>query len=230
MKENNVLIPEIYASYPYDGKILEYYKGVFEAVYIILHPFYRGVTLNLNTESFEHWPNDEALRKGCEIITWKQVIELTDFENISQIDIGLRTLTRDLDLNHQNQIYASMFKKLRCEAGITYPDETRIISPFLSHAMLSCVQKLGYSKLWLGEECSYLPPILHDLDELLLTQQTYHCNYTEDHQLLFATHWDSHYTFLCSSKKLIDQILIIHPFEGFFCTPNTEVYWGLHEI
>ena len=28
MKENNVLIPEIYASYPYDGKILEYYQGV----------------------------------------------------------------------------------------------------------------------------------------------------------------------------------------------------------
>jgi hypothetical protein len=56
------------------------------------------------------------------------------------------------------------------------------------------------------------------------------CNYTEDHQLLFATHWDSHCTFLCSSKKIIDQILKIHPFEGFFCTPNTEVYWGLHQI
>ena len=39
MKENNVLIPEIYASYPYDGKILEYYQGVFESVYIVLHPF-----------------------------------------------------------------------------------------------------------------------------------------------------------------------------------------------
>ncbi len=56
------------------------------------------------------------------------------------------------------------------------------------------------------------------------------CNYTEDYQLLFATHWDSHCTFLCSSKKIIDQILEIHPFEGFFCTPKTEVYWGLHEI
>jgi hypothetical protein len=83
MKENNVLIPEIYASYPYDGKILEYYQGVFESVYIVLHPFYRGVTLNLSTESFEDWPEDEVLRQGCEIIPWKKVIELTDFENIS---------------------------------------------------------------------------------------------------------------------------------------------------
>ncbi|CAB1214677.1 DUF2711 family protein [Acinetobacter bouvetii] len=230
MNENNRLIPEIYASYPYDGKILEYYSGLFESVYILLHPFYTGVTLNLDTENFDNWPDDAVSRKGCEAVTWQQVIELTDFENISQIDIGLRALTRDLDLNEQNKKYASMIKKLCCESGIMYPDETRIISPFLTHPILSSIQKLGYSKLWLGEEFSYIPPTLHNIEELLISQQTYHCNYTEDHQLLFATHWDSHCTFLCSSKKIIDQILEIHPFEGFFCTPNTEVYWGLHDI
>jgi hypothetical protein len=230
MKENNVLLPEIYASYPYDGKILEYYQGVFESVYIVLHPFYRGVTLNLSTESFEDWPEDEVLRQGCEIIPWKKVIELTDFENISQIDIGLRALTRDLDLNERNKNYASMLEKLRCETGIVYPDETRIISPFLTYPILSSIQKQGYSKLWLGEEFSYIPPTLHNIEELLVSQQTYHCNYTEDHQLLFAIHWDSHCIFLCSSKKTIDQILESYPFEGFFCTPKTEVYWGLHEI
>ena len=52
MKENNVLIPKIYASYPYDGKILEYYQGGFESVYIVLHPFYRGVTLNFKYRKF----------------------------------------------------------------------------------------------------------------------------------------------------------------------------------
>ena len=226
-----MLVPEIYASYPYDDKILEYYQGYFEAVYIALHPFYKGVTLGLRTLNFENWPEDDVLRKGCEPVSWKKVIELTEFEDISQIDIGLRTLFGALKKQLENKSYASEIKKLYSETGIIYPEAScGVISPFLSEAMLNCIQQLGYSKLWLVDEFSYHPAILHDLKELLTTQQTHNCNYTEDHQLLFATHWDSQCTFLCSSKKIIDQILEIHPFEGFFCTPNTKVYWGVHGI
>ena len=230
MKENNVLTPEIYASYPYDGKILEYYQGVFESVYIILHPFYRGITLNLDQENDEFWFDNDQLRNGCKIVLWKDVIALTKFENYSQI----HTAWNKLNSGEGNGIECSCISELAGlyeKTKIAIPDDScGIISPFLSDAMLKSVKLLGYSKLWLVDEFSYQQPSLHDIDELLLTQQTHNCNYTEDHKLLFATHWDSHFSFLCSSKSNIDKILENYPFEGFFCTPKTEVYWGLHEI
>ena len=48
--------PDKFASCPYDGKILSYYAGFFEAVFIILPPFLRPETDKL--DCFELDPND----------------------------------------------------------------------------------------------------------------------------------------------------------------------------
>ena len=32
------------------------------------------------------------------------------------------------------------------------------------------------------------------------------CIFTHDHSILVTTHWDSHFSFLCSSKKNIEEI------------------------
>lgn len=50
------------------------------------------------------------------------------------------------------------------------------------------------------------------------------CVFTPDHSLLVTTHWDSHCSFLCSSKEKIDT------FEGFYCTSKTEVFWSLYDM
>jgi hypothetical protein len=52
-----------------------------------------------------------------------------------------------------------------------------------------------------------------------------HCNvFTPDKTILWTTHWDSHFSFVCSSKSNLAKI---GDFEGFFCTPQTEVYWSV---
>ena len=56
------------------------------------------------------------------------------------------------------------------------------------------------------------------------------CVFTHDHSLLITTHWDSHCSLLCSSKDIIEKILSVYNFEGFYCSPKTEVYWGLYEV
>lgn len=33
--------PDKYASCPLDGRVLDYYKGAFDSVYVLLHPFER---------------------------------------------------------------------------------------------------------------------------------------------------------------------------------------------
>jgi hypothetical protein len=51
--------------------------------------------------------------------------------------------------------------------------------------------------------------------------------YTARHQILFATHRDSFYTLLCSGRKTVENILSMHPFEGFHCNDKTTIYWSL---
>lgn len=229
MKENNVLIPEIYASYPYDGKILEYYQGVFESVYIVLHPFYKAVTLELEHYNVDRWPEKNDFIKGHYPIAWHEILNLSELENISQIDVALRTMIGAIKQQYENRTWAKQVFELYEQCKIIPCDEG-YISPFLENPLLYAIKELGYDYLITVDEFGFNDPEKMQIDYLIDNDQLDKCNYTEDHQLLFATHWDSHCTFLCSSKKFIDQILEIHPFEGFFCTPQTEVYWGLHEI
>ena len=50
--------------------------------------------------------------------------------------------------------------------------------------------------------------------------------YTNKNEILYTSHWDSHFTLLCSDKKTIESILSKHPFEGFYCDIKTEIYWS----
>lgn len=230
MKENNVLIPEIYASYPYDGKILEYYQGVFESVYIVLHPFYKAVTLELERYNVETWPEKNEFIEGCYPISWHEILNLVGLDDISQIDVALRTMIGGIKQQYENITWEKLVLDLYKQCEIINPCDDGHISPFLENPLLDAIKKLGYEFLLTVDEHGINQPKKMYINDLIANDLLDVCNYTEDHQLLFATHWDSHCTFLCSSKKIIDQILKIHPFEGFFCIPNTEVYWGLHQI
>jgi len=229
MKENNILTPEIYASSPYDGKILEYYQGVFESVYILLHPFYKAVTLELEHSNDDRWPEKNDFLKGCHSISWHEILNLAELDNISEIDVALRTMIGGIKQQYENKTWAKQVFELYEQCKII-PCDKGYISPFLENPLLYAIKKLGYEFLLTVDEFGLNQPKKMQIDYLIDNDLLDVCNYTEDHQLLFATHWDSHCTFLCSSKSNIDKILENYPFEGFFCTPKTEVYWGLHEI
>lgn len=130
----------------------------------------------------------------------------------------------------QNKTWEKQILRLYEESNIINPCDDGHISPFLENPLLYALKEIGYDFLLTVDEHGINQPKKMQIDYLIANDLLDVCDYTEDHQLLFATHWDSHCTFLCSSKKIIDQILEIYFFEGFFCTPKTEVYWGLHDI
>jgi hypothetical protein len=66
-------------------------------------------------------------------------------------------------------------------------------------------------------------------DEVTLEWGGHKAWYTNHNEILYATHWDSHFTMLCSDRKTVDSILAKHPFEGFFCDERTEIYWSLQD-
>jgi len=228
MKDRTLPKPEKFASCPYDGKILEYYKGQFESVFILLHPFFSLKSISIDLLCPEKWPGKHEIINGCIKISWDEILKLSGLNNISEIDIGLRSAIASLKPDHSNEVFLSKLVELE-NRNIILPQEG-CLSPFLENRIFEAIKRLGHNYLWVGDEfCTERK--LHWIDDLIEKDiiPVHGCIFTHDHTLLVTTHWDSHCSLLCSSKEIIEEILANDSFEGFCCTPETEVYWGLQK-
>ena len=221
---------DLFASCPNDGGILEYYAGTFEAVFVQLHPFLKTEPASAdrsgqatNASHYEVSGTDAA-------VSWAEVAFLTGLPSLSAIDIGLRTMIGGLRAELANREFAETIGRLAESQHISPPSEG-FFSPLLYQQTLSAIQALGYEWVWVGDEfCTERK--LHWIEDLKIRETDVlwgPCNiFTPDKALLWTTHWDSHFSLLCSSKNLLDRIEDSYHFEGFFCTPSTEIYWSLH--
>ena len=222
--------PDVFASCPLEGKILQYYSGTFEAVYVSLNPFIRPIAIDKAEFKPGTYPNRLSIATNCESVSWSEVMRLAELPSLSAVDIGLRTGIHGLRKEFENQSYASAIDALSETHDILTPCEG--LFPALLHdTILQSIQGLGYEWLWVGDEfCTERK--LHWIDDLQdqddgLTRGRVNV-FTPDKQLLWTIHWDSHFSFLCSSQQNLAAIQKMTDLEGFFCTPSTEVYWSVH--
>ena len=186
----------------------------------------------LDVERFcpETWPKKHEILDGCSAISWQETLGLTKLTSLSDIDVGLRTRIGVLKKDLSSQEAADNLNSFSKELDIIPPTEGDL-SPLLENRLFSAIKKLAYNKLWVGDEFG-TERKLHWIEDLIEKDEipSHGCVFTPDHRLLITTHWDSHCSFLCSSRELIEDILSEEAIEGFFCTPKTEVYWGAYEI
>lgn len=151
------------------------------------------------------------------------------FKNIAEIDVGLRTRIHGIKEKFANEEFANRLNDLFDENIICPPEGD--IPPLLENRIYSAIKTLGHEWLWVADEFGTERKLtwIDDLIEKDLVS-SHGCVFTHDHSLLITTHWDSHCSFLCSSKDIIEKILSVDNFEGFYCSPKTEVYWGLYEV
>jgi len=230
MTDRILLKPEQYASCPYDEKILDFYKGQFSDVFILLHPFISPKKIDLERFCPEKWPSKKEIIEGCEAVSWAKVLELTELKKLSQIDVGLRTSISSLKKEIANETYASCLNDLTKKYGIIHPSEGDL-PPLVENRIYNAIKSLGHEWLWVGDEHGTERKLCW-IDDLIANDEvpSHGCVFTHDHSLLVTTHWDSHCSYFCSSKSIIESVLAIEKFEGFYCSKNTEVYWGVHEI
>lgn len=229
MTDRILPIPDKYASCPYDEKILKFYEGQFDCVYVLLHPFFKPTTLPIERFCPSAWPNKHEIINDCVSISWNEILTLSGIKSLSDIDIGLRTNIGGLKKELSNKELAEKLVTLN-DQNIIHPQEGDL-PPLLENRLFEAIKGLGHNWLWVGDEFG-TERQLHWIDDLIEKDEIppHGCVFTHDHSLLVATHWDSHCSFLCSSKELIEKVLSIDPFEGFYCTANTEVYWGAYAI
>jgi Protein of unknown function (DUF2711) len=221
--------PDVFASCPLDGNILEYYAGTFEAVYVSLNPFIKPISIDSAEFRPGTYPNRASIATHCRAVSWSDVAQLAQLPSIGAVDIGLRTGIGGLREEFQSRDFAAAIDSLKETQGILTPSEG-CFSDLLHDKILQSVQGLGYEWLWIGDEfCTERK--LRWIDDLKdqshgLVNGRFNV-FTPDKQLLWTTHWDSHFSFLCSSHEKLAAIQNTSGLEGFFCTPSTKVYWSI---
>jgi len=228
---------------PSDGKILEYYEGHFESVYVALHPFVKPSSgqrkhegelenLRLNNKDPDYTIPTTAevffpvAGEQAKLISWKEVISKTNLRNIKNLDIGLKTRISALKPEFQSESFASEIRNYLEQEDVIAPEEGNIPTSLARRIVTS----LGYPRadsLWVSSEFG---------DELRLEGVgcledgipiPWHGSiFSEDRSFLLTAHWDSFFTLICAGKGWIEQLLSACPLEGFYCSEETEVFWS----
>jgi hypothetical protein len=222
--------PDTFASCPLDGKILEHYAGTFEAVYVSFNPFIEPVSIDKTEFKTGAWPSPSIIAANCKPIFWSEIARLTELPSLAAVDIGLRTSIQGLRKDLENPEYSAAIATLRETHGILQPSEGTF-PELLINQVLQAIQGLGYEWLWIGNEfdterkLEWIDDLKNEMDRITLGRFNL---FTPDKQLLWTIHWDSHFSFLCSSREKLAAIHNAIDLEGFFCDPSTEVYWSVH--
>lgn len=219
--------PDLFATCPNEGNILRFYSGQFESVFVLLHPFIRATSIDTARFCPETYPTKSEILAHCVPVEWREIVKLTELANINQIDIGLRTSIHGLAAEFENEDYANAITRLEETSKIIQPCEGDV-PELLQNKLFDAFRDIGQDWLWVGDEFGTERKLewIEDLKEEYSFPA--HCNlFTPDKSILVTTHWDSHFSFLGSTRETIQKILSIEPFEGFFCNEKTEVYWSL---
>ena len=92
--------------------ILDFYKGYYDSIYIILHPFIRithpdKIDFERIWPSKQSWPTKAEILKFTEKISWAEILKQSDIKDINQLDIALRSSILGLSKKYENKVDAN---------------------------------------------------------------------------------------------------------------------------
>ncbi|QFT87906.1 hypothetical protein FIU87_04490 [Bacillus sp. THAF10] len=229
MDENRVLPePHRFAVCAYeDVAIKKFYKDVFQEIYIFFHPFIKPRTINYDLFIPETYPDKFQIVNNCETVTWTDFLSLSGLRSYEELDIGLRTRILGLKKQYANKEYEKAIVKTTNKHNLVPPSEG-CLPEILINTLLSAIKEEKHDWIWVGDEFG-TERKLEYIDDLI-TQDTLqrHNLFTHDHTLLITTHWDSHFSMICSNdKKKLDRIIESCSLDGFYCDDETEIYWSV---
>lgn len=214
---------------PEDMPIKDFYKGFYSEVFIFYHPFIKPISIDYELFYPQTYPGKNDIIEKCELVTWKQFLSLSRILNYSHLDIGLRTQVLGLKKQFSNEETAETIREI-CEKHRLITPIEGFFPELLMNSILSLLRQEGHDWIWSGDEfCTerkleYIDDLIND-NEALRNQRLN--LFTHNNEVLLTTHWDSHFSLLCSDKETINKIVKFAGLEGFFCDEKTEIYWSL---
>jgi len=143
------VLPEAdrFATCPNDGKVLDYYAGVFASVYVVLSPFMAPLSdafvAMCDSPDPEAGPDRIAIVAHCRPVPWCEVARESGLPDLAAVDIALRTQIGGLSAAFRNTDYAARLKRLYENDRLWPPIEGQH-AELLQHTVLELFQALGH--------------------------------------------------------------------------------------
>lgn len=222
--------PDRFAVPPSDRRpLLPFYRDVFEAVFLLLHPFLHPTGTSPERFLEGQDVDREHICRTCEAVSWAQVQQLGGFSSLAEIDIALRTQIHGLREGFASPMLAKQLQSCLDRLGLVQPVEGSF-SELTHDKVLAFLQEEGHSWVWVGDEFG-TERKRHWIDDLKKPDSDVtegrRSVFTPDKSILWTTHWDSHFALVCGSTRMIDRMANDERFEGFRCDASTVVHWSL---
>ncbi|MET3575605.1 DUF2711 family protein [Bhargavaea ullalensis] len=210
-----------------DVPIKTFYSGVFNEVFIFFHPFIRPVGVDPENYFPQTCPHKSEMIKHAEAVSWKAFRRLSGIGSNRELDIGLRTRIGGLIKKFADPELADAIDRASDIHRLIPPTEGFLPELIINKLFQGVKSECG-EWLWVGDEfCTERK--LEFIDDLITGDAPDGKNlFTHDQSLLITTHWDSHFSMVCSKdRKKLERIVRSSGLEGFFCSNRTEIYWSV---
>ena len=198
-----------------------------ETTFIILHPFLvakQGCNIKFQTP----YPNKRQIIECASKISWQKILQETGLENINQIDQLLAYLhcaRRTTDkTNWQKLMQVVDTNKYGVPQVDNFPE-------IITNDLFSLIKLLGYYQVDIVSEMTGIKKVI-DINEILSSDEELplvSTITTLDKKILVATQFDQAFSYLSSTKQIVEKLINGADLEGFFCNETTKQGWSYVE-
>jgi len=212
---------------PYDIHLLEAYGGLFESVFIVLHPFIR-VPEWLSWGVTHRYPDDAQIVELGTKCTWAEVAAHTGMTSCARINQALLTAIGSLTGDLADWSGRDALQTLVQTQPVWIPTEGNF-ELLLQRDFLDVFAAKGAEELIFVPEFPNAEPVVRlPVDGLKSGSAPFpRCGtlLAPDASFLFTVDWDSFFTLFYGSRALVADAVRTRNLEGFFATPNTDHTW-----
>jgi len=212
---------------PTDAPLAEAYGGLYESVFIILHPFI-SVPEHLAWKKTRQYPSDEQILTYGSKYPWAQVAAHTGLTACSKLNQALLTSTKSLAPELCDFPAATALQNFLQAESVWMLVQGRF-EPLLQLDFLEAFKASGQQELVFVPEFPHTDPI-----QRLSVSQLLSCNdqfpsrgtlLAPDESFLFTVDWDSFFTLFYGPRAFVTEIASHQNLEGFFATSTTGHSW-----
>jgi hypothetical protein len=198
----------------------------YEVTFVILHPFLK-IKSNCNIK-FEtgNCPTKEQIITCAETLTWSEIINESKLKDLGELDRLLAYLhcaRRTADRTGWIKLNTVLDQKNFVAAEVDY------LPAILVNSLMDAIKSLGYSHVLEYTEVGELR-CKHIIQDVLTSKERdfyVHARIaTPDNKILISTDFDQRFSYLSSSKNIVDDLIRKADLEGFFCKETTRPDWS----
>ncbi len=219
--------PEEFTYPPYSIPLVEAYGGLFESVFVVLHPFIR-VPQSLAWSTTHQYPGDAQILALGTKCPWSEVAAQTNLSSCARVNQALLTSIGSLPDHLADPAARDSLQTFLQSQPIWMPVEGRL-EPLLRSDFLHVFAAAGAGELLFVPEFPQSNPVARiPIAALRSGSVPFPMRGTllvPDHSFLFTVDWDSFFTLFYGARAFISRVCSALNLEGFFATPNTEHAW-----